>query len=92
MGVVVVMCGIFGVPYGRPRVTSCVSARRGIPEAAVIFIVQRNEKVRYLDGNVNYITDLSIEIDWCIRSAWCSFQNYTLELYDRPPSSSKYEC
>ena len=44
---------------------------------------QTNEFV-YLGGNVNHNADLSIEIDWCIRNAWCSFRKYTLELYDRP--------
>ena len=38
----------------------------------------------YLGGNVNQNTDLSIEFDRRVRNAWCSFQKYTLELYDRP--------
>ena len=38
----------------------------------------------YLGGNVNHNADLSIEVDRRIRSAWCSFRKYTLELYDRP--------
>ena len=28
--------------------------------------------------------DLSIEVDRCIRNAWCNFRKYTRELYDRP--------
>ena len=44
---------------------------------------QTNEFV-YLGGNVNHNVNLSIEVDWRIRNAWCSFRKYTLELYDRP--------
>ena len=44
---------------------------------------QTNEFV-YLGGNVNHNADLSIEIDWRVRNAWCSFRKYTLEMYDRP--------
>ena len=62
-----------------------------MPESTVVFSVeaagqvynQTNEFV-YLEGNVNRNTDLSIEVDWRIRNAWCSFRKYTLELYDRP--------
>ena len=43
---------------------------------------QTNEFV-YLGGNVNHNADLSIEVDRRIRNAWCSFREYTLELYDR---------
>ena len=52
-------------------------------EAAGQVYNQTNEFV-YLGGNVNHNTDLSIEVDRRIRNAWCSFQRYTLELYDRP--------
>ena len=38
----------------------------------------------YLGGNVNQNADLSIEVDRRVRNAWCSFREYTLELYDRP--------
>ena len=33
--------------------------------------------------NVSHNADLSIEVDRRIRIAWCSFQKYTPELYDR---------
>ena len=36
-----------------------------------------------------YNADLSIEVDQCIRNAWCSFRKYTLELYDRPSAPLK---
>ena len=44
---------------------------------------QTNEFV-YLGGDVNHNADLSIEVNRRLRNAWRSFQNYTLELYDRP--------
>ena len=44
-----------------------------------------NEFVYYL---VNHNADLSIEVDWRIRNAWCSSRKYvTFELYDRPSAS-----
>ena len=51
--------------------------------------VQPNERVRIPRGNVNHSADLSIEVNRRIRSAWCSFRTYTLELYDR--SSAPFE-
>ena len=62
-----------------------------MPESTTTFSVeaagqvynQPNEFV-YLVENVNHNADLSIEVDRRIRSAWCSFREYTLELYDRP--------
>ena len=52
-------------------------------EAAGQVYYQTNEFV-YLGGNVNQNADLSIEVDRRVRNAWCSFREYTLELYDRP--------
>ena len=46
--------------------------------------VQSDEQFASLGGNVNQNPDLSIEVDWRARNAWCSFRKYTLELYDRP--------
>ena len=37
---------------------------------------------KYLGGNVNHNVDLSIVVNRRIRNAWCSFREYTLELYD----------
>ena len=62
-----------------------------MPESTATFSVeaagqvynQTNEFV-YLGGSVNHNPDLSIEIDRCIRNAWCSFRKYTIEPYDRP--------
>ena len=62
-----------------------------MPESTAIFRVetagqvynQTNEFV-YLGGNVNNNADLSIEVNRCIRNAWCTFWKYTFELFDRP--------
>ena len=61
-----------------------------MPESTAIFSVEAagqvynetNESV-YLGGNVSHIADPSIEVDWRIRNAWCSFRKYILELCDR---------
>ena len=65
-----------------------------MPESTATFSVeavghvynQTNEFV-YLGGNVNHDADLSIEVDRCIRNAWCSFRKYNSELYNRPCAS-----
>ena len=63
---------------GKPESTATFSV-----EAAGQVYNQTNEFV-YLGGNDNQNADLSIEVDRRVRNAWCSFRNYTLELYDRP--------
>ena len=71
----------------------CVRAKR-MPEATAVFSVEAAGQVYdqtngfvYLKGNVNHNANLSIEVDRHIRNAWCSFQKYILELYDRPSAS-----
>ena len=68
----------------------CLRAK-GMLESTATFSVEAagqvyNQTIEfvYLGGNVNHNVDLSIEVDWRIRNAWCSFWKYTLELYDRP--------
>ena len=68
----------------------CLRAK-GMPESTATFSVEAAGQVYnqtsefvYLEGNVNYNVDLSIEVDRRIRNAWYSFRKYTLELYDRP--------
>ena len=64
---------------------------KGMPESTATFIVeaagqvynQTNEFV-YFGENVNHNADLSIEVDRCIRNAWCSVRKYILELCGRP--------
>ena len=61
-----------------------------MPESTATFSVeaaghldnQTNEFVN-LGGNVSHNADLSIEVDRCIRNAWCNFPNNSLVLYDR---------
>lgn len=43
----------------------------------------------YIGGNVDQDGDLSVEVDRCIRDAWCNFWNYSFELYDRSSASLK---
>ena len=88
---IVVACAAFDltVPEAKPEIM-CVCTKR-MPEAPAAFNLeaasqvynQTNEFI-YLGGNVSHNADLSIEVDRRIRSAWCSFRRYALELHDRP--------
>ena len=90
MGVIVVVCAAFGLTVSEAKTKIICSRAKGMPESTATFSVeaagqvynQTNEFV-YLAGNVNHNADLSIQVDRCIRNAWCSFRKYTLELYDR---------
>ena len=94
MGVIVVVCAAFGFTVSEAKTKIMCIRAKGMPESTATFSVeaagqvynQTNEFV-YLGGNVNHIADLSIEVDRCIRNAWCIFQKYTLGLYDRPSAS-----
>ena len=91
MGVIVVVCAAFGLTVSEAKTEIMCLRAKGMPESTATFSVeaagevynQTNEFV-YLGGNVNHNADLSIEVDRPIRSAWCSFRKYTLELNDRP--------
>ena len=91
MEVIVVVCAAFGLTVSKAKAEIMCLRAKGMPESTATFSVeaasqvynQTNEFV-YLGGNVNQNADLSIEVDRRIRSAWCSFRKYTLELYDRP--------
>ena len=49
-------------------------------------------ELAYLGENVNHNhADPSIEVDRCIRNAWCSFRKYTLELYDQPSALLEFK-
>ena len=68
----------------------CLRAK-GMPKSTAIFSVEAAGQVYnetnefiYLGGKVSHTADLSIGVDRRVRNAWCSFQKYTLELYDRP--------
>ena len=98
MGFIVVVCVAFGLPVSEAKTEiKCVRAK-GMPESLAILSVeaagqvsnQTNEFV-YLGGNGNHNANLSMEVDRRIRNAWCSFQKYTLELYDRPSASLEFK-
>ena len=91
MGVIVAICAAFGLTVSDAKTEIMCSRTKRMLESTATFSVeaagqvynQTNEFV-YLGGNVNHNVDLSIEVNRRIRNAWCSFRNYTLELYDRP--------
>ena len=91
MGVIVVVCTAFGLNVSEANTEIMCLRVKGMPESTAIFNVeaagqvynQTNEFV-YLGGNFIQNADLSIKVDRLIRNVWCSFQTYTLELYDRP--------
>ena len=94
-----VVCVTFDLAASQAKTEIMCLRMKGMPESTAIFSVEVADQVYnqtndyiYLRGNVNYNADLSIEVDRCICSVWCSFRKYTLELYDRPsaPSTSKY--
>ena len=90
IGVVVVVCVACGLTVSEANNDIMYLGTKRMTESTATFSVeaagqaynQTNDFV-YLEGNVNHNADLSIEVDRRIRSAWCSFRKYTLELYDR---------
>ena len=101
MGVIVVVCAVFGLTVSEAKTEIMCLRAKGRPESTTTFSVeaagqvysQTNEFV-YLGGNVNQNADLSIEVDRRVRNVWCSFRKYTLELYDRlsSPLELKIGC
>ena len=91
MGVIAVVCAAFGLTESEAKTEITCLHTKGVPESNAIFSLeaagqvynQTNEFV-FLGGNVSHNADLSIEVDRGIRNAWCRFQKYTFELYDRP--------
>ena len=91
MGVIVVVCAAFGLTVSEAKTEIMCLRTKEMPESTATFSVepagqvynQTNEFI-CLGGNVNHNADLSIEVNWRIRNAWCSFGKYTLELYSRP--------
>ena len=91
MGVIVVVCAASGLTVSETKTEIMCLRAKGMPESPATFSVEaagqvynQTNEVVYLGGNVNHNADLSIEADRRIRNAWCSFQKYSLELYDRP--------
>ena len=91
MGVIVVVCAVFGLTVSEVKTEIMCLRAKGMPESTATFSVeaagqvynQTNELV-YLGRNANHNAALSIEVDRRVRNAWCSFRKYTLEPYDRP--------
>ena len=88
MGVFVVLCAAFGLAVSEAKAEVMCLRTKGLPGSIAIFSVEAagqmyTNEFLYFGGDVNYNADLSIEVDRRIRNAWCSFRNYTLELYDR---------
>ena len=91
MGVIVVVCTVFGLTISEAKPEIMSLRTKGRPESTAVFSVEtagqvysQTNELLYLGGNVNHITDLSIEVDRRLRNVLFSFQKYTLELYDRP--------
>ena len=91
MGVIVVVCAACGLTVSEAKTEVMCSRAKRMPESTAIFSVEAAVQVYnqtrefvYLGGNVNHNADLYIEVDRCIRNAWCSFRKCPLELYDRP--------
>ena len=89
MEVIVVVSAAFGLTVSGAKTE--IMCLRAMPRSTATFSVEAARQVYnqtdefiYLGGNANQNADLSIEVDWRVRNAWCSFRKYTLELYDRP--------
>ena len=90
MGGIVVVCAVFGCTVSEIKTEIMCLHTKGRPESAAKFSVEaaggvysQTNKFVYLGGNVDHNTNLPIEVNRGIRSAWCSFGKYTLKLYDR---------
>ena len=91
MGVIVVVCEVFGPTVSEAKSEIMCLRAKGMPESTATFSVDatgqvNNQTHEFVDlrKNVNHNSDLFIEVDRRIRNAWCGFRKYTLELYDRP--------
>ena len=92
MGTIVVMCAAFGLIESQAKTEIMRLRTRGMPASTTIFSVEaagqvynQTDEFAYLGGNVSHIADLSIEVDWRMRNAWCSIRKHTsFILYDRP--------
>ena len=93
-----VVCAAFCLTISEAKTEIIYLHTKGMPESTAMFSVeaagqvynQTNEFV-YLGRNVNHNADLSIKVNRRIRNAWCSFQKYTFELYDRPSAPLELE-
>ena len=86
--VIVTVSAAFGLTVSKAKTQIMCLRTRGMPDATATFSIEAAGQVykqayefAYLGENVNHHADLSIEVDRCIRHAWCIFRKYTLELY-----------
>ena len=89
VGVIVVVYAAFGLTLSEAKTEIMCLRIKEMPESTATFSVEAAGQVYnqtngfvYLGGNINHNADLCIEVNRRIRSAWCSFRKYTLELYD----------
>ena len=81
IGVIVVVCAVFGLTVSEANTEITCLRAKGMLESTATFGVetasqvynQTNEFV-YLEGDVNHNADLSMEVNRRIRNAWCSFR------------------
>ena len=86
-----VVCAVFDFTVSEVKTEIMCLHTKGRPESTAIFGVEaaglvynQTNKFVYLGGNVDHNnTDLPIEVNRGIPSAWCSFGKYTLKLYDQ---------
>ena len=91
MRVIVVVCVAFGLTVSEAKAEIMCLRTKGMPESTATFSVEaagqvynKTNELVYLGGDVSHNVDLSIEGNRRIRNVWCSFRQYTLELYHRP--------
>ena len=85
MGVIIVVCAAFGLTVLEAKTKIMCSCTKEISESRAMFSVEATGQVYnqtnvfvYLGGNVSHNADLSIEVNRCIRNAWCSFRKCIL--------------
>ena len=92
MGVIVDASAAFSLIVSETKLNMIRLRTNRVLESTAVFIVEaagqvynQTKEFVYLGGTFNHNNaDLSIGVNRCIRNEWCSFRNYTLELYDRP--------
>ena len=91
MGVIVVVCAVFGLTVSEAKTEIMCLRAKGMPESAAIISVEAAGQV-YNQRN-EFVTSggMSTKMPTCpsssngvVRNAWCSFRKYTLELYNGP--------
>ena len=89
MEVIVVVCAAFGLTVSEAKTETMCLRAKGMPGSTATFSVEaacqlhnKTNELVYLAGHVNHNADLSFEVDRRIRTAWCSFRKYILELSD----------